>query len=399
MEKETRASFELNQTQESKVSSKGETLSHSKYQICTKCIMDTTDPLIEFDDKGVCSHCHHWDQVQEKQYFTGADGESRFSKIVSKIKSETSGDTYDCILGLSGGVDSTYVAYLTEKHGLNALAVHMDSGWNSELAVKNIENIIKKLNFDLFTHVIDWDEMRDLQLSYFKAGVANCDVPTDHAITAILYKLAEEKGIKYIMSGSNLATECILPFSWGYDAKDSINLKAIQKKFGTLKLKNYPSRSFYKTYIHDAYLSRFTTIRPLNFIDYNKEDAMAIIKKELDWREYGGKHYESVFTRFFQGYYLPNKHGFDKKRAHLASLIQSGQLSRDEALKKMELSDYPEDLMLQDREFIAKKLGLSVTEFETIMDGPKREFSDFPSAYPYLQFLRKLKSLLRPSKS
>jgi N-acetyl sugar amidotransferase len=357
--------------------------------------MDTTDPNIEFDDKGVCNHCHHWENVQKKVYFNNETGEKKFLALVDKIKNETRGKTYNCILGLSGGVDSTYVAYLTKKHGLNALAVHMDSGWNSELAVKNIENIIKKLKFDLYTHVIDWDEMRDLQLSYFKAGVANCDVPTDHAITAILYKLAEKNGIKYIMSGSNLATECILPFAWGYDAKDSVNLKAIQKKYGKVKLKNYPTRSFYKTYIYDAYLSKFQTIRPLNYIEYNKLEAMKIIKSELEWREYGGKHYESVFTRFFQGYYLPVKQGFDKKRAHLASLIQSGQMTRDEALRNMDSSDYPDELMLQDREFVAKKLGLSVDEFEGIMDGTKREFSEFKSAYPFLQMLRKVKSFVR----
>nr|WP_298996105.1 N-acetyl sugar amidotransferase [uncultured Allomuricauda sp.] len=350
-----------------------------KYQICKRCIMDTSDPEIVFDEHGICNHCTDALMRAKTIWLPNKEGEKRLNTISEEIKNSQKGKEYDCIIGLSGGVDSSYLAYKVVELGLRPLVVHIDCGWNSEMAVKNVENIVKKLNLDLYTHVVDWQEMKDLQLAYFKANVANQDVPQDHAIFAALYSYAVKNNIKYVFSGGNFATESILPKSWGYNALDSKNLKSIHKRFGTRKLKKYPKVSFFRRYIYFPLIRKMVIVKPLNFMSYRKEEAMDIMKEKLDWQYYGGKHHESRFTKFFQAYYLPHKFGYDKRRAHLSSLIVSGQLTREEALKEIAEDIYPNDAHIEDMEYVAKKLGISLEEFRDIIAMPNKTHKDYPN--------------------
>lgn len=351
--------------------------------------MDTSDPDISFDQEGVCSHCRNY-EVQAKPIVDRADSglaEEELARVVAKIKAAGKGREYDCLIGLSGGVDSTYVALKVKELGLRALAVHFDSGWNSELAVNNIENIVKRLDIDLYTSVCDWDEMRDLQLAFFKAGVANCDTPTDHAFLAVLYRVAAQHGIRHIVTGTNFATEAILPSAWGYSPADLTHLRAIQRRFGTRELKTYPTLGFFRRYFYYPVVHGLRTVRILNLMPYNKSQVKEVIKRELGWRDYGGKHYESVFTRFFQAYYLPVKFGYDKRRAHLSSLIVSGQMLRQEALDELAQPTYPADKLETDKEFVAKKIGLTVEEFDLIMRDSPHDYFEYPTE----EWLYKLK--------
>jgi len=365
-------------------------------RICTRCVMDTSDPDISFDGAGVCNHCQRYDQLVSQTVADAAAGRRTvdLDVIFSKIKADGKGKDYDCIMGLSGGVDSSYVAYIAKQYGLRPLAVHFDSGWNSELAVNNIENIVKKLDIDLFTFVVDWEEMRDLQLSFFKASVANCDIPTDHAFVAVLFREAAKRKISYVLSGSNFATEFILPTAWGYQSDDSVHLKDIQRRFGTLPLKAYPTMSFFERFIYYPYIRGIKVIKPLNYLPYNKFEAKQLIADKLNWRDYGGKHYESIFTRFFQAYYLPTKFGYDKRRAHLSSLIVSGQMTRDAALEELEQPPYPTQLLERDKEYIAKKLRISSTEFDEIIAQPIKDYSDYKSLDWMFKYGLRLKRLL-----
>jgi N-acetyl sugar amidotransferase len=343
--------------------------------------MDTSDKSITFDDDGVCSHCRSYDALARPIVERAENGKAaeHLERIVRRIKKSGQGREYDCVIGLSGGVDSTYVALKVKELGLRPLAVHFDSGWNSELAVNNIENIVKRLNIDLDTHVCDWDEMRDLQLAFFKAGVANCDTPTDHAFLAVLYATAAKHGVRHIVTGTNYATEFILPQSWGYSPADLTHLRAIHKKFGQHPLRTYPTLGFFRRYFYYPLIRGVRVVRILNLIPYNKARVKEVISKELGWRDYGGKHYESIFTRFFQAYYLPIKFGYDKRRAHLSSLVASGQLSRDDAMAALEEPAYPKDLLLQDKEFVAKKIGVTVAEFDTIISQKPVDYSAYPT--------------------
>lgn len=362
-----------------------------EYKICTRCVMDTTDPEITFDANGVCSHCTKYD-AEARAIVERADAgraEPELRAVVNRIKAVCKGREYDCVIGLSGGVDSTYVAYEVKKRGLRPLAVHFDSGWNSELAVSNIENIVKKLDIDLYTFVVDWEEMRDLQLSFFKASVANCDTPTDHAFLAVLYRTAAEHNIPYIITGTNFATESILPRAWGYSPADLTHLRAIQKQFGSVSLRNYPTLGFWKRYLYYPLIKRIKVFRILNYLPYNKAEVKDLITRELDWRDYGGKHYESLFTRFFQAYYLPVKFGYDKRLAHLSSLIVSGQMTREAALKELELPTHPPEKLSEEKEFVAKKIGISLEEFERILAQPVKPYKEYPTE----EFLYKMKDL------
>ncbi|MGC5077819.1 N-acetyl sugar amidotransferase [Agrococcus sp. DT81.2] len=352
------------------------------YQRCVRTIMDTTDPDIWFDRDGVSSHALNFDATNKEMVQAAQSGRlaGELDALVAKIKASGKGKQYDCIVGVSGGVDSTYLILQAIRLGLRPLAVHFDSGWNSELAVDNIHNIVKRLDVDLYTHVVDWREMRDLQLSFLKASVANCDTPTDHAFAWVAYQQAVKYGVKYILSGSNLASESILPKSWGYNASDAKHVKAIHKRFGKVDLKTYPLMGLFKRHLWYPHVRNVKTVKPLNLMPYRYAEAKKQITEEVDWRDYGGKHYESVFTRYFQGYYLPRKFGFDKRLAHYSSLILSDQMTRDEALRLMESENYPESLRVQDHEFIAKKLGLSVDGLEAIYALPPKEYSEYPNS-------------------
>lgn len=343
--------------------------------------MDTSDPDISFNAQGVCSHCIGYD-VNYRSTVESArtpEGQARLQKVVDRIKARGRGRDYDCVIGISGGVDSTYVAWMVSKLGLRPLAVHFDSGWNSELAVNNIENILKTLKIDLHTVVCDWEEMRDLQLAYFKASLANCDVPTDHAIYATIHHIAAKYGVKTIISGGNLATESILPRSWGHTFSDLTQIRAVQSRFGSRKLKNYPTFGFFQRYFWYRYVLGIELVRLLDYLPYSKRGAKKLIAEELGWRDYGGKHYESIFTRFFQSYYLPQKFGFDKRRAHLSSLIVSGEMSRADALAEIATPPDSAERQREDKEFVAKKLGISNEEFNLILSLPTRTYSEYPS--------------------
>jgi N-acetyl sugar amidotransferase len=349
------------------------------YRMCSRCIMDTTDPDIFFDEEGVCNHCHQHDRTYAELVPKNQEGEKQLSKLINRIKEKGKGKRYDCIIGLSGGVDSTYVALLVKKLGLRPLAVHLDNGWDSELAVKNIENIVTKLNIDLYTIVINWEEFRDLQLSYLKAGVVDLEVTSDHAILASMYKLAREDDINFVISGTNVATESIMPKSWYYRSKDDLaNLKDIYKKYGSgKKLKTYPTQGFIKL-LYFNLLHKLESVSILNYIPYVKSEVKEIIKKELGWRDYGGKHHESLITKFYQSYILPKRFGIDKRRAHLSNLICSGQITREEALIEIQKPLYSSQFELEkDIEYIIKKFGISGVELDNIMNAPTNSHEDF----------------------
>lgn len=361
------------------------------YRMCTKSVMDTSDPWITFDEEGVSSHVRHYENYAENVMLTGKAAKAKTQEMVSMLKQEGKGKEYDCIMGLSGGVDSSYLAYYATKIlGLRPLVVHVDAGWNSELAVNNIQSIIQKLDLDLHTLVIDWEEMRDLQLAFFKSSIANLDVPQDHVFIASLYQEAKRYNIKYILNGGNMSTESILPNAWGYDASDSLHVLDIHKKFGAIPLKTYPVFTPFKRFFYYPHLVKMKTLRPLEYINYNKAEVKEFLIKELGWRDYGGKHYESTFTKFFQAHYLPKKFGFDKRKAHLSSLIVSGQMTREDALKELKEPLYDLKELEEDRIFFAKKLGISLDEYYSIMNKAPSDYTDFANVEKYLNTLRKV---------
>lgn len=347
-------------------------------QTCTRCIMDTSDPEIAFDDDGVCSHCRRVDALFVGKRWFPHDGRPRLDAIVARIKEDGRGKDYDCVIGLSGGVDSSYLAWVVVRElGLRPLAIHVDAGWNSEIAVHNIEQIVRKLDIDLYTEVVDWQEVQDLQRAYFRAGVANQDVPQDHVFFAVLYELTVRKKIGYFLTGGNFATESILPSAWGYNASDATNLNAIHKAFGERPLKTYKRMSFFRNYVLYPYVHKLQRIRPLDYLPYERDAAIAFIERELGWKNYGDKHHESRWTRWFQAHYLPVKFGFDKRRAHLSSMVVAGEITREEALKRMEEPLYDPEKLKIDEDFVIKKLGISENEFRSIMAAPPRHYSDF----------------------
>lgn len=364
------------------------------YQICARCVMDTSDSKITFNNQGVCNHCQEFDEVTSKQWFPNKEGEEMLNTFFTKLKKENQNKKYDCILGLSGGVDSSYLALKLFEAGLRPLVVHVDGGWNSELAVKNIESIVKYCGWHLHTIVIDWEEMKDLQLAYLKSAIANQDVPQDHAFFASLYHFAIKNKINTIISGGNIATESIFPKSWHWSAMDSINLKAIHKKFGKDKLKKYKTIGFYQLYLYYPFFKRMKTFRPLNFMPYVKSEALNELKEKIGYKEYARKHGESVFTKFFQNYWLPERYGFDKRRPHLSSLIVAGQISREEALELLEEPLYDDKELKEDIEYVAKKLGVSTEEFNSILQNSKNEYSNFPNMESRYKRMKKIQGYI-----
>lgn len=348
-------------------------------RVCTHCVMDETDPEITFDAQGICSHCHTFKEKIEPFWHPGtSQATAQLNSLIEKIKDTQKHKEYDAIIGLSGGVDSSYLAYWAVKEaGLRLLAVHVDAGWNSELAVQNIEKIVKILGIDLYTHVVDWAAMRDVQLAFFKAGVANQDTPQDHAFFSVLYSFAVKNKVKYVLNGSNIATESILPKAWGHDAMDADQITAICRKFGAKAFKKFPLTHFWKYHLYFPYIKGMQVVRPLNFIPYHKTQAIQTLESELGWKYYGGKHYESRFTKFFQGYWLPTKYGYDKRKAHLSSIILSGGMTRTEALKILEEPLYNSTDLKNDLEFMAKKLEITSEEFKDLMKKPNTHYTQF----------------------
>lgn len=346
------------------------------YRICTRCVMDTTDPEIEFDEKGVCNHCYYYDEQLKRKVFTGQHGQEELTRIVDEIKRHGSGKDYDCVIGVSGGVDSTYVAYKVKELGLKPLAVHLDNGWDSELAVKNIEQVLKKLDIDLYTHVIDWEEFKDLQLAFLKASTPDSEIPTDHAIVSLMCQMAEKVKVKYIIMGYNTRTETHHAKAWSQGHFDWKYIKSVHQQFGHVDLVTFPHMNIW-TYLRYRTTQKWINI--LDYVDYVKKDAMRLLQEELGWKYYGGKHYESIYTRFYQGYILPKKFGFDKRRMHLSSLICSGELTREEACAELQKEPYPIELQEEDKAYVIKKFDITEAEFERIMSLPQKTYFDYPS--------------------
>lgn len=364
------------------------------YQGCVRCVMDTTDPDITFDEQGVCRYCREFESASHTLAATDEEGARRWEAMAEKIKEARRGREYDTILGLSGGVDSSYMAYLCAKLGLTPLVVHFDNGWNSELAVQNIYNIVEKLGFELFTYVIDWEEFRDLQRSFFMASVIDVEMLTDHAIAASMIRIAKEQKIPYVMSGTNLATESGLPKAWYWNKQDLTNIKAIQKRYGSKRLKSFPTFNI-RQWLYLQVFKPFTVVEPLNLVRYRKTDAIDILTEKLDWRYYGGKHYESIFTRFYQAFVLPEKFGVDKRKAHFSSLIRNGEMTRDQALEALGMPLYLPEELERDKEYVLKKLGFTEEEFDGIMKAPVKAHSDYPSEIHLLTYAKNVARTFR----
>lgn len=349
-------------------------------QVCTRCVMDTTDPAIEFDAAGVCDHCRTFDAQIRPNWRTGAAGRAELEALVARIKEAGRGKDFDCIIGMSGGIDSSYLVYIAkEKMGLRPLVFHVDAGWNSQEAVNNIERLVDGLDLDLYTDVIDWDEMRDLQLAYFRSGVPHIDIPQDYAFFAAMYKFAVQHDVRYILTGANYATECIRnPLEWIYYA-DSTQLRDIHRRFGERPLKKFPHTSILYHKVYLPHVKRIQVARPLNFIDYNKREAMAELVERFGWEPYPQKHFESRFTRFYEGYWLPTRFGYDTRKVQFSSLILTGQMTRAEALRELERPALDPAVAAREFAYVAEKLGITEEELRRYHEMPKRTYRDYRS--------------------
>jgi N-acetyl sugar amidotransferase len=343
--------------------------------------MDTTDSKIVFDENGVCDHCNTYYNKIKPNWHPDETGEAELYKLVDKIRKDGQGKDFDCILGMSGGIDSSYLLYLVkEKLNLRPLVFHVDAGWNTQLAVNNIERLIDKLGLDLFTEVINWEEIKDLQLAFFKSGVPHIDVPQDHAFFATMYHFASKYNVKYILTGGNYSTECVRnPIEWMYYQSDSIQLRDIHKKFGTRPLKTYPVTNILWHKFYLPYFKGIKVVRPLDFMPYNKQEAMKLLEEKFGWQPYPQKHFESRFTRFYESYWLPERFGYDTRKVQYSSLILTGQMTREEALEKLKKTAYDPQEIKHEFEFIANKLGITVEELQSYFTMPLKTYKDYKS--------------------
>lgn len=354
-------------------------MNNPHYQICANCVMDTTDSAIKFDSLGVCDHCTDFLQNTKPQWHPNEGGLERLSKIVNKIKASGKGKEFDCIMGMSGGLDSSYLLHLAVKEcGLRPLVFHVDGGWNTDIAVNNIQVIVEKLGLHLYTEVINWEEMRAFQLAFFRAGVPHLDVPQDHAFVATLYHFANKNGINYILNGGNIATECVRnPKEWLYYGTDMAQIRDIRRRFCANPLQSYPFSSilFHKIYLR--YIKGVQVVKLLDLMPYTKELAIKTLSEEYGWKAYPQKHFESRFTKFYEGYWLPTRFGFDTRRVQFSSLILTGQMTRNEALERLKSPAYDPATIDEDFEYIATKLGISVAELRGYHEMPLKTFRDY----------------------
>jgi len=341
--------------------------------------MDTSDPIIRFDPNGVCDHCHDFDSNVKPNWRTDERSRAELEKIVDKIKKQGKGKEFDSILGISGGADSSYMLHLAVKElGLRPLVFHVDGGWNSEISVHNINVLIDKLGLDLYTEVINWEEMKDFQLAFFKSGVPHIDIPQDHAFIATLYQFADKYNIKYILNGGNFSTECVqYPMKYYYYGTDMSQINDVRKRFGTSKMETYPFSSIYRHKIYLKYIKNVNVIKPLNYLPYIKNQAMAFLEQEYDWKPYPQKHFESRFTKFFESYWLPERFGFEPRRVQLSSLLLTNQITRQEALKLLEKPAYDPAKIDAEFKYIATKLGISIEELHGYFTMPKKFYWDY----------------------
>jgi len=349
------------------------------YRICNHCVMDTSDSRIVFDADGVCDHCTGFKRDVLPNWFPNEKGEALFRDLVVRIKASGKGKPFDCIMGMSGGLDSSYLLHLAvSEFGLRPLVFHVDGGWNTDIAVNNVQMLVEKLGLELYTEVINWEEMRDFQLALFKAGVPHLDIPQDHAFIAVLYHFANQHSIKYILNGGNYATECVRnPLEWLYYGTDMAQIRDIHRRFGTRPLNTYPLSSilFHKLYLR--YVKGVQVVKPLNWLPYTKARATAVLSKTYGWRPYPQKHFESRFTRFYEGYWLPTRFGYDTRRVQYSSLILTGQMTREEALKRLEQPAYDPATIADDFEYVANKLGVTVEELRHYHTMPRKTYRDY----------------------
>lgn len=349
------------------------------YRICNNCVMDTSDSQITFDELGVCDHCNSFKVDVLPNWYPNDTGKEMFRKQVEEIKASGKGKPFDCIMGMSGGLDSSFLLHLAvSEFDLRPLVFHVDGGWNTDIAVNNIQVLVDKLGLDLYTEVINWEEMKDFQLAFFKAGVPHLDIPQDHAFIAVLYHFANKHNIKYILNGGNYATECVRnPKEWLYYGTDMAQLRDIQKIFCTRPLNTYPFSSilFHKVYLR--YIKGVQVIKPLNYLPYTKENAIKVLSEKYGWRPYPQKHFESRFTRFYEGYWLPTRFGYDTRRVQYSSLILTGQMTRAGALELLKKPAYDPATIDEDFEYIATKLGISVEELRQYHTQPLKTYRDY----------------------
>jgi N-acetyl sugar amidotransferase len=357
------------------------------YQICAKTIMDTSDPHISFDENSISNHYWDFHNQVKPNWYPNENGNKILEEKIEAIKRAGKGKDFDCILGLSGGVDSSYMLHkVVNDFGLRPLVFHVDGGWNSELAVHNIQVLVDKLGLDLFTEVINWEEMKDFQLAWFKSGVPHIDIPQDHAFVAVLYKFAEKYKIKTILNGGNISTECVMRplqyFYWGTDMK---HINDVISRFGSIPMKTYPFSNVFRHKIYLKYFKNVGVFKPLNFMPYTKELAINTLQNEYSWKPYKQKHFESRFTKFFEAYWLPTRFGFDVRRVNLSSLILTDQMTREEALNEMENLPYDKNNIDNEFEYIATKLGISVNELREYHQMPLKFYSDYKNQHKILK--------------
>ncbi len=366
-------------------------MNKSLVTVCSRCVMDNTDKNISFNKNGECDYCTNFDKNIKNKLSNLKSSKNNLLSIVKEIKLKKEG-VYDCLIGISGGVDSCFLAhYVKNELNLNPLVLHVDTGWNSKESVNNIEKIIDNLKLDLVTIVVPWQEMRDLQLSFFRAQHPNLDIPQDHAIFASMYNYAVKNNIKYILTGGNFSTECIRePLEWAYHASDLKHLKHVHSLFGEIKLKKFPLCDIFKYKIFYRFFKGVKVIQPLNYINYNKEESMNILEKKYGWLRYQYKHYESRFTKFYEGYWLLKKFRYDKRKAHFSSLILTGQMTRDDAIENLSKDPIDEDEARNEFNFVCKKLEISENELKSIMNEDNKSFKDYKSSYYLIQFFVKL---------
>lgn len=354
------------------------------YRMCATTVMDTSDPGLRFDPGGNCQFVEIYRSREKTEILKGETGRAFFDRMVAKLK-QGSRDGKDCLCGVSGGVDSSWVLVKAVEAGLRPLAVHVDNGWNHELAVHNIEVLTSRLGVELHTEVLDWATFRDLQRSFFRASVPNVEMVTDHAINAVLFRLAAQTGIRTILSGSNLVTEAFLPTNAGHDNKDWKHIREVYRRFQGRFPRRYP-RMNAATWIWSILVRKVRFFPILNYLDYDREEAKEQLKSRYGWKDYGRKHGESLFTRFFQEHYLPAKFGIDKRRAHFSCQILAGKLSRSRALELLAAPLWEPDELASTLEYVARKLGFSPAEFEGILQAAPRPHDDYPTHWAFRNF-------------
>lgn len=357
--------------------------------------MDTTDPDIRFDGAGLCNYCLDIDRARPKRPYTQEEADRRLERIAAEIRRSGQGKDYDCVLGISGGVDSAYTCHLAKELGLRPLVVHCDNGWNSDIAVENIGNLLDGCGYDLYTVVIDWEEFRDLQRAFLKASVLDIEILTDHAMFATIFNVAQKHGIKYSLTGCNTATEAHMPPTWNWMKSDLRNIKAIHKRFGEIPMKTFPTLNFWKWFIYDRFGLMCKSVPILDSTLYRRDEAIRLLEEKYDFRGYGAKHYESTFTKFYQAYILPQKFGIDKRKLHLSSLINNQELTRTQALGELDKPLYTELELRREKDYVLKKLGFSEAEFDRIMAIPPVSHYAYPTDRPIFNFIRKVYLALR----